>query len=272
MAAAMPDDRGQKMQLDLDGRRAVVTGASLGIGAATVRLLADMGAEVEFCARNKDAVEDLAAYQPSRDGSVNGHVADMGDRQSVQEFLSHVSDRGPVSILVNNVGASPSRNFQYMSDEEWAELHELNLMSAVRCTRHFLPDMRDQKWGRVIMIASGAAKYPGAALVDYAATKAAMVATGKALAGKYGRDGVLVNSVLPGLIHTAMWDRAAGEVADAAGTSAEEILANNSKSVPVGRYGSAEEVANVIAFLCSDAASYVNGAAIDVDGGQGTHI
>ena len=106
MAAAMPDDRGEKMQLDLDGRRAVVTGASLGIGAATVRLLADMGAEVEFCARNKDAVEDLAAYQPSRDGSVNGHVADMGDRQSVQEFLSHVSDRGPVSILVNNVGVS----------------------------------------------------------------------------------------------------------------------------------------------------------------------
>ena len=180
MAAAMPDDRGEKMQLDLDGRRAVVTGASLGIGAATVRLLADMGAEVEFCARNRDAVEDLAAYQPSRDGSVNGHVADMGDRQSVEEFLSQVSDRGPVSILVNNVGASPSRNFQYMSDEEWAELHELNLMSAVRCTRHFLPDMRDQKWGRVIMIASGAAKYPGAALVDYAATKAAMVATGKA--------------------------------------------------------------------------------------------
>ena len=260
------------MQLDLKGRRAVVTGASLGIGAATVRLLSDMGAEVEFCARTKNAVEGLVASQPEAEGHIYGHVADMGNRDSVETFLGEVSGRGEVSILVNNVGASPSRNFQYMTDEEWSQLHELNLMSAVRCTRHFLPDMRSQKWGRIVMIASGAAKYPGAALVDYAATKAAMVATGKALAGKYGRDGVLVNSVLPGLIHTAMWDRAAGEVAEASGSSAEEVLANNSKSVPVGRYGTAEEVANVIAFLCTDAASYVNGAAIDVDGGQGGHI
>ncbi|HCJ86065.1 MAG TPA: hypothetical protein DHV80_05850 [Acidimicrobiaceae bacterium] len=260
------------MQLDLEGRRAVVTGASLGIGAATARLLADMGAEVEFCARNENAIRDLSTYDPTGNGSLKGHVADMGNRESVEEFVSAVSESGPISILVNNVGASPSRNFQYMTDEEWTELHELNLMSAVRCTRHFLPDMRNQKWGRVIMIASGAAKYPGAALVDYAATKAAMIATGKALAGKYGKDGVLVNSVLPGLIHTAMWDRAAGEVADASGARPEEVLANNSRSVPVGRYGTAEEVANVIAFLCSEAASYVNGAAIDVDGGQGTHV
>ena len=231
-----------------------------------------MGAEVEFCARNENAIKDLSTYDPTGSGSLKGHVADMGNRESVEEFVSAVSESGPISILVNNVGASPSRNFQYMTDEEWTELHELNLMSAVRCTRHFLPDMRNQKWGRVIMIASGAAKYPGAALVDYAATKAAMIATGKALAGKYGKDGVLVNSVLPGLIHTAMWDRAAGEVADASGARPEEVLANNSRSVPVGRYGTAEEVANVIAFLCSEAASYVNGAAIDVDGGQGTHV
>ena len=113
----MPEDRGEKMQLDLDGKRAVVTGASLGIGAATVRLLADMGAEVEFCARNKDAVEDLAAYQPSRDGSVNGHVADMGERQSVGEYMSQGSDRGNVWNLADSVGASPYRNFQNMSDE-----------------------------------------------------------------------------------------------------------------------------------------------------------
>ena len=97
-------------------------------------------------------------------------------------------------------------------------------------------------------------------------------ATGKALSGKYGRDKVLFNSVLPGLIHTAMWERAAKEIANARGGDWEDIIKNNGKSVPVGRYGASEEVANMIVFLCSEAASYVNGAVIDVDGGQGRHI
>lgn len=252
----------------------MVTGASLGIGAAVVRQLAAQGAAVAFCARQGQAVSELNAYNPpSGEGSVSGYLTDMADGEAVERFLNAVdNDPGPPDIVVNNVGASPSRNFQYMTDDDWEQLHQLNLMSAVRTTRHCLAHMREQKWGRVIMVASGAAFYPGAALVDYAATKAAMVATGKALAGKYGRDGVLVNSVLPGLIHTAMWDRAAGEVAEASGSSAEAVLAQNSKSVPVGRYGTSEEVAAVIGFLCSPAASYVNGAAITVDGGQGGHV
>ena len=260
------------IDLDLTGRRAVVTGASMGIGEATVQLLADLGAHVDFCARGDDAVSALAGYSPGGRGSVAGHVTDMGDGGSVAGFLEAVLAGGPVDILVNNVGSSPSRNFLYMTDDDWSELHELNLLSAVRCTRALLPGMRAQKWGRVVMIASGAAFYPGAALIDYAATKAAMVATGKALAGKYGRDGVLVNSVLPGLIHTAMWDRAAGEVAEATGGSAADVIANNGKSVPVGRYGTSKEVADVIAFLCSPAASYVNGIAISVDGGSSGHV
>jgi 3-oxoacyl-[acyl-carrier protein] reductase len=260
------------IDLDLTGRRAVVTGASLGIGEATVQVLADLGAHVDFCARGKTSVDALGAYAPEGAGSVAGHVTDMGDGVSVEAFLGAVLEGGSVDILVNNVGASPSRNFLYMSDDDWSELHELNLLSAVRCTRALLPGMREQGWGRVVMIASGAAFYPGAALIDYAATKAAMVATGKALAGKYGRDGVLVNSVLPGLIHTAMWERAAGEVAEATGGTAADIIANNGQSVPVGRYGTSKEVADVIAFLCSPAASYVNGTTITVDGGQGGHV
>lgn len=261
------------LDLDLTGRRALVTGASLGIGAATVQMLADHGAAVAFCARNQDAVDELATYRPpSGDGSVRGYVADMGDAASVNAFLDAVEQAGPSDILVNNVGASPSRNFLYMSDEDWSSLFELNMMSAVRCTRRCLPAMRAQKWGRVVMVASQAAKYPGAALIDYGATKAAMVATGKALSGKYGRDNVLFNSVLPGLIRTAMWERAASEIAEARGGSSEDVFAANSKSVPVGRYGTSEEVASVITFLCTEAAAYVNGAVIDVDGGQGRHI
>ncbi len=99
-----------------------------------------------------------------------------------------------------------------------------------------------------------------------------MIATGKALARKYGADNVLVNSVLPGLIHTPMWERAAGEVAKANATTTEAVLANNARSVPLGRYGTADEVAAAIVFLCTDAASYINGATITVDGGQGGHV
>lgn len=122
------------------------------------------------------------------------------------------------------------------------------------------------------MIASGAGKYPNAALIDYGATKAAMISIAKSLSRKYGSDGVLINSVLPGLIHTSMWERAATEIAEANNTTMEKVLENNGRSVPVGRYGTAEEVAAVIAFLCTNAASYVNGAAIEVDGGTSAHI
>ena len=159
-----------------------------------------------------------------------------------------------------------------MSDDDWFSLFELNLMSAVRCTRRLLPAMRERKWGRVVMVSSGAALYPNAALIDYGASKAAMIAMGKALARKYGADNILVNSVLPGLIHTPMWERAAGEVAAANGTTMDAVLAGNARAVPVGRYGTAEEVAAVIVFLCTGGASYINGAAITVDGGQGGHV
>ncbi len=257
------------LNVDLSGRRAVVTGASLGIGAACVRMLADHGAEVSFCARSEEGIKELAAYKPeSGSGSVLGYQADMGGAESVKGFLDKVDAGGTVDLLINNVGASPSRNFLYMTDEDWMSLFELNLMSAVRCTQRFLPGMRKQKWGRVVMVASAAAKSPGAALIDYGASKAAMVATGKALSGKYGRDNILINSVLPGLIHTAMWERAAGEIAEASGGTVEGVIANNSRNVPVGRYGTPEEIAAVVTFLCTEAASYVNGAIISVDGGQ----
>ena len=230
------------LDLDLSGRVALVTGASKGIGEASVRLLADHGASVAFCARGAEAVDVLTGYSPSTgSGSVRGYTADMSDAEATQAFLeAATTEVGPADILVNNVGASPSRNFLYMSDEDWTDLHQLNMMSAVRCTRFCLPHMRKQKWGRVIMIATGAAFSPNAALIDYAATKAAMVATAKALAGKYGADNVLTNTVIPGLIRTDMWERAAAEIAEANDTDAEAIFARNSTGVPQGRYGTAD--------------------------------
>ena len=259
------------MDLDLKDKRAVVTGASLGIGEAVVKMLAEHGADVSFCARNPNAVDALSSFE-STQGSIKGFVADMGNKESTDSFIESVQEDGPVDILVNNVGASPSRNFLYMTDEDWQELHELNLLSAVRCTRAFLPNMREKKWGRVIMVSSAAGKYPNAALIDYGTTKAAMISMSKSLAKKYGSDGVLVNSILPGLIHTAMWERAATEIAEATGGNMEDVIKNNGHSVPVGRYGTSEEVASLITFLCTNAASYISGTSIEVDGGQSGHI
>ena len=260
------------MDLGLTGKVAAVTGASKGIGLAVAGQLLDEGAKVGICARTPDDVERAASELSGRGrGEVLGVVADMAQAESVTGFLDRVTaELGPVDVLVNNVGDSPSRNFLHMSDDDWFALFELNLMSAVRATRHVLPAMRQRRWGRVVMVATGAAKYPNAPLIDYSATKAAMVAVGKALATKYGADDVLVNSVLPGLIDTPMWDRAADEIGAAAGRSRDEVKAGVARSVPVGRYGTADEVAAAIVFLCSERASYVNGVALSVDGGQGT--
>lgn len=261
------------LNFDLSGKQAVVTGASLGIGASTVKMLADHGAKVVFSARNQEAIDSLAAYRPpSGEGSVQGFSADMGNAEAVSAFLDHVQAAGTTDILVNNVGLGPSRNFLYMKDEDWQNLFELNLMSAVRCTRSLLPGMRKAKWGRVVMVSSVAGKYPGAALIDYGASKAAMIATAKALSKKYGADNVLFNSILPGLIRTDMWETAAQEVADATQKEKEDVFATNSLRVPQGRYGTPEEVAAAITFLCSEAASYINGTAIEVDGGSSGHV
>ena len=152
------------LDLNLEGKRAVVTGASLGIGEAVVKMLSDHGASVTFCARNEDAIDSLSKYKPENtSSSLKGLIADMSNGESTENFIEETLKEGPIDILVNNVGASPSRNFLYMSDEDWRDLHELNLLSAVRCTRSFLPHMREQKWGRVIMISSSAGKYPSAA-------------------------------------------------------------------------------------------------------------
>jgi 3-oxoacyl-[acyl-carrier protein] reductase len=258
---------------EFDGRIAVVTGASLGIGAAVVQRLSAGRAHVGFCARDASAVEALVDACAKQPGTVRGYLADMGDSAQTDAFLGAVEgELGTPNILVNNVGQAPSRNFLYMSDDDWTALFEVNLMAAVRCTRRVLPAMRRQRWGRVVMIGTGSAKYPNAATIDYAASKAALVATGKALARKYAADNVLVNSVLPGLIRTPMWERTAAELAEASGSDVEAVFAARSANVPLGRYGTAEEVAELVAFLCSERATYLTGTAIDIDGGLGTHV
>ena len=262
------------MGLDLTGRRAVVSGASVGIGAETVRVLAEHGADVAFCARGAEAVDALAASLADAPGSVRGYAVDLQDADATAAFGDAVeADLGAPDILVNNVGASPSRNFLFMSDDDWMSLFELNVMAAVRLTRRFLPAMREQQWGRVVMMNTAAAKYPGAAIIDYSATKGALAVATKALARKYAADGVLINSIAPGRIRTEMWERTAREVAESRGHGdVEAVFTERSKDIPIGRFGRSDEIANVVLFLCSDLATYVAGATIDVDGGLGSYV
>ncbi len=261
------------MDLDLTGRTAVVTGASAGIGAASVRALAAHGASVAFCARHREGVDECAAALSDLPGAVHPFVADMGDGESIATFCDDAEQAlGHVDVLVNNVGASPSRNFLYISDEDWEDLFRLNLLSAVRCTRRFLPGMRERRWGRVVMIGTVASKYPNAALVDYAASKAALSATATALARKYAADNVLINTILPGRVRSPMWERAAGEIASSSGKDLEAVFEERSRDIPIGRFGRPEEIAGMVLFLASEMASYVAGASFDVDGGLASYV
>jgi NAD(P)-dependent dehydrogenase (short-subunit alcohol dehydrogenase family) len=252
----------------LAGRVAVVTGGSAGIGAATVRALTADGAAVGFSARNGETVAALESELSATAARVLGVAADMSVAEEIDAFLGRVSEElGPVDILVNNAGAGGGPEFERSTDEGWRELFDLNLMGAVHATRAVLGGMRERGWGRVVMVSSVAAKAPGTPPIDYSASKVAMLAVAKGLARHYGRDGILINTVLPGMVMTSMWERALGRIAAATGSSVDEVNASITAGIPLGRYGTAEEVAAVIAFLVSDHASYINGAAIDVDGG-----
>ena len=210
----------------------------------------------------------LRASFPAAGVRVLGVAADMSVSEEIDGFLGRVGEElGPVDILVNNAGAGGGPEFERSTDESWRELFDLNLFAAVHATRAVLGGMRERGWGRVVMVSSVAAKAPGTPPIDYSASKVALLAVAKGLARHYGRDGILINTVVPGIVVTAMWERAIERIAGATGSSADEINAGIAGGIPLGRYGTVEEIAAVIAFLVSDAASYINGAAIDVDGG-----
>ena len=252
------------MDLGLKGKVAVVTGGTQGIGRATALKLAQEGANVAICARTQEAVDATAAEIQKAGGQALGVAADMSKPADIERFMKAVVDKfGRIDILVNNAGTSKRGAFLELTDEEWSADLELKVFGAIRCTRLAVPHMKKNGGGRIVNIAISSAKQPGAQSYPTSVSRAAGLAITKALSKEFAADNILVNAVCIGKIKSGQHERRYKRE----GQSAEAYYATASKDIPMKRVGEAEEVANVITFLVSGAASYVTGSSVNLDGG-----
>lgn len=240
-----------------DGKVALVTGSTRGLGKAIAERLAREGAAVAVTGRQSEAAERVAAELRERGGKAAGFALDVASAQSVDAVVEAVElALGPVDILVNNAGIVRDQLLVRMSEEEWDAVFETNVKGAYLCSRRVLRGMIKKRWGRIINISSvvGLIGNPGQA--NYAATKAALIGFTKSLAREVASRGITVNAVAPGFI--------ASDMTDALSDAQKAALA---EKIPQGRIGRPEEVAACVAFLASDEAAYITGHTLAVDGG-----
>lgn len=258
------------MDLGLEGRTAVVTGASRGIGLAVVRALAAEGVVVHAGARRTTPeLADLAA-RTGGPGAVHPLEVDLSTADGPARLVAAAGER--VDLLVNNVGSAPARpgGFLSVTDDDWLATMQLNLLAAVRATRAVLPGMLAAGRGSVVTVGSVNSTVADPAVIDYCSAKSALASFSKALSREVGGRGVRVNTVSPGPVATDLWLGAGGVAqtfAGASGATPEEVAAAAAAEMVTGRFTRPDEVAAVVVFLASDLSGNTTGADLRVDGG-----
>lgn len=256
------------MDLNLEGKRALVTGGSLGIGRAIAAELAANGVDVVITARDADRLHAVASeITGNRGGRVVGIPGDMGRAEDIDRVVAGTREAlGSIDILVNNAGSSPAGRIDDFEDADWRAAFELKFMGYMRCARAVLGEMRARKWGRIINIIGRGGHNPAPGYVLGGPFNAALLNFTVALAKDCGRDNVLVNGVNPGATDTPRWHTLVQQQSRSSGKPPEEIMAKSYGDIPLGRLGRPEDVANLAVFLCSDRAGHITGALLNVDG------
>jgi 3-oxoacyl-[acyl-carrier protein] reductase len=253
------------MDLDLNGRLCVITGASRGIGLATARLLAGEGARVLVVGRDAQRAQEAATQ-------VDGEALalDVTDPGAAEAVAARADALGGAWALVNNAGTSFARPLEELTDADWNGQWELHVMAPMHLMRALAPRMVAAGGGRIVNVTSSAGKRPSLTNAAYAVTKAAQLSLSRVFADRHAAEGVLVNAVAPGAVSSPLWTGEGGladQAAAAQGTTREAALAAQAAKIPIGRLSEPEEIAAVIALLCSPRCAAVTGAAWSADGG-----
>ncbi len=258
------------MDLGIKGRVAFVGASSKGLGLSVAEALAAEGVNLAMCARGEEALGVAAQGIRDRFGvSVVEQALDVTDFEAVTKFMNETRNSlGNVDICVTNAGGPPGGTFEDFSLEDWRKAFELTFLSTLHMIREVLPGMRKQRWGRVVTVTSVSTKQTIDSLILSNAIRASVVGLMKSLVREYGGDNVLFNNVCPGAHATDRLLNMANLRAEKQGVSADEVIAGMSREVPLQRVGQPREFGPLVAFLCSQKASYITGASVPIDGGQ----